>query len=281
MNTFFDEITSLLHSGNIDSPRFEARLIAAKVLEIDSNLLGTNLPSFSTKQKDQILKMVEERLMHRPLCKILGEKGFYKYDFLVDENVLSPRPDTEVLVESAIAEAKKMNAHKILDLGTGSGCIILSILGDVDSLKGWAVDVSVEALRVAKANAQKLGLDSRVIFLNASWFDQDLIERLGTDFDMIVSNPPYIPHQEIAELEDEVKKYDPLSALDGGDDGLEHYRQIAAVAIKILRPEGVIFLEGGIHQEKDIATIFINAGFSLQNIIKDLAGINRCIFLKK
>lgn len=281
MTTFLDEIIDILQNGEIDSPRFEARLIAAKVLELDSNELNPNEVVFSEGQKSQIRNMAKERLKHRPLCKILGEKGFYKYDFLVNEKVLSPRQDTEVLVEAAIAEAKKGKARKILDLGTGSGCIVLSILGDVDPLEAWAVDASAEALQVAKANAQKLELDSRVHFINASWFDEDLEKKLGTQFDIIVSNPPYIPRAEIATLDDDVKNYDPLSALDGGIDGLDHYRQIAKVCVKLLRTGGGIFLEGGIHQENDIAKIFMNEGFSLQNIIKDLSGINRCIFLKK
>lgn len=280
MADFFHNLISSLKDAGADSPRLEAGMILSHVMKTGQNLLSkTNEPDEA--QRAEIAQIVAKRKAHFPLCKILGEKGFYKYDFLVTEDVLSPRPDTEILVEAAIADAKNLGARKILDLGTGSGCIILSILGDVDSLCGWAVDVSEKALKVASANAEKLKLDSRVKFLHASWFDEDLPDRLGTKFDLIVSNPPYIATSEIAELEPEVREHDPLGALDGGNDGLVHYRKIAELAAKIINPGGLIFLEGGLNQEQEIAEVFIKQGFSLERIIADYAGINRCIILKK
>lgn len=280
MADFFHNLISSLKEAGADSPRLEAEMILSHVMKTGQNLLSkTDEPDEA--QRAEIAQIVAKRKAHFPLCKILGEKGFYKYDFLVTEDVLSPRPDTEILVEAVIADAKNLGARKILDLGTGSGCIILSILGDVDSLCGWAVDVSEKALKVASANAEKLKLDSRVKFLHASWFDEDLPDRLGTKFDLIVSNPPYIATSEIAELEPEVREHDPLGALDGGNDGLVHYRKIAELAAKIINPGGLIFLEGGLNQEQEIAEVFINQGFSLERIIADYAGINRCIILKK
>lgn len=280
MADFFHDLISSLKEAGADSPRLEAGMILSHVMKTDQVFLSkTDEPDEA--QRAEIAQIVAKRKAHFPLCKILGEKGFYKYDFLVTEDVLSPRPDTEVLVEAAISEAKNLGARKILDLGTGSGCIILSILGDVDSLSGWAVDISEKALEVASANAEKLKLDSRIKFLRASWFDDDLSERLGVKFDLIVSNPPYIATSEIAELEPEVSEHDPLSALDGGNDGLVHYRKIAELSAKIISPGGLIFLEGGLNQEQEIAEIFVNQGFSLERIIADYAGINRCIILKK
>lgn len=280
MADFFHNLISSLKEAGADSPRLEAGMILSHVMKTGQNLLSkTDEPDEA--QRAEIAQIVAKRKAHFPLCKILGEKGFYKYDFLVTEDVLSPRPDTEILVEAAIADAKNLGARKILDLGTGSGCIILSILGDVDSLCGWAVDVSEKALKVALANAEKLKLDSRVKFLHASWFDEDLPDRLGTKFDLIVSNPPYIATSEIAELEPEVREHDPLGALDGGNDGLVHYRKIAELAAKIINPGGLIFLEGGLNQEQEIAEVFIKQGFSLERIVADYAGINRCIILKK
>lgn len=280
MADFFHNLISSLKEAGADSPRLEAGMILSHVMKTGQNLLSKT-DELDEAQRVEIAQIVAKRKAHFPLCKILGEKGFYKYDFLVTEDVLSPRPDTEILVEAAIADAKNLGARKILDLGTGSGCIILSILGDVDSLCGWAVDVSERALKVASANAEKLKLDSRVKFLHASWFDEDLPDRLGTKFDLIVSNPPYIATSEIAELEPEVREHDPLDALDGGNDGLVHYRKIAELAAKIINPGGLIFLEGGLNQEQEIAEVFINQGFSLERIVADYAGINRCIILKK
>lgn len=280
MEDFFEEIIKRLSVGGIPSPRLEARFIASAVQNKDLNELPAN-PRFNETQKQKVTELVSLRLQHWPLDKLLGEKGFYKYDFIVNENVLSPRPDTEVLVEAAISYAQRMNAPKILDLGTGSGCIILSILGDIPSATGVAVDISAKALDVAMQNARRLHLDSRLKFVHGSWFDNDLVEKIIPPFDMIVSNPPYIPHDDIAGLDEEVREHDPLSALDGGADGMLHYRQIAAVGYNFLRPGGLILLEGGLNQEREIADIFVSVGFSLQNILADLAGINRCVILKK
>ena len=273
MNTYFQSLVIALRDAGSDSPLLEARIIA--------EYLNNNSSEWTVEQKKIAEKIIAERSKHKPLCKILGEKGFYKYNFIVSEDVLSPRPDTEILVEAAIAEAKQTDISSILDLGTGSGCIILSILGDIETLQGVAVDVSSKALDIAKSNAERLNLSSRVSFIQASWFDEDLPERLGHKFDLIVSNPPYIATHEIAELEAEVRDYDPLSALDGGEDGFFHYRQIAKLSAKIINQGGLIMLEGGLNQEQKIADIFIAAGFSLQKILADYSGINRCIILKK
>ena len=256
-------------------------MILAHILQKDISELYFSCPELSPKQEQEAMAIVQKRLLHWPLCKLLGEKGFYKYNFAVSEDVLSPRPDTEILVEAAIKCAKEVSAQRILDLGTGSGCIVLSVLADVDSLQGVAVDVSAKALQIAEKNAQNLGLRKRVRFVNKSWFDADFVSVLGQDFDIIVSNPPYIPSKDIAGLDSEVKEHDPLLALDGGADGLVHYRKIAKTAFAMLKAGGFIFLEGGIDQEKQIADIFEQAGFSLQHILKDYGGINRCIILKK
>lgn len=281
MNNYLSKLISQLKSIGADSPRLEAKLILAHILGCEDNHPILDNPDLTVEQQQKIAEIIQKRSEHWPLCKLLGEKGFYKYNFVVSEDVLSPRPDTEVLVEEAIAAAKAQNAKSILDLGTGSGCIILSILGDVEGLRGWAVDASKKALQIADSNAHRLNLDSRLSFLHASWFDEDLPARLGTTFDMIVSNPPYIASSEIDELEEEVKAHDPLSALDGGIDGMRHYRQIALLAAKIINPGGLIMLEGGLNQEKEIAEIFEAEGFSLLRIVADLGGINRCIILKK
>lgn len=275
------KIADILKEHQIEDAKLEARMMIASVLNIDENNLFFTCPEPNAEQKKQLEELVAKRINHYPLCKLLGKKGFYKYDFVVSEDVLSPRPDTEILVEAAIAYAKKMNAQKILDLGTGSGCIILSILGDVEKLKGIALDFSEKAIAIAKQNAQHLGLENRIKFIHGSWFDEEIVSSLGNDFDIIVSNPPYIPSQDIENLEEEVKNHDPLPTLDGGIDGMDHYRKIAAISYQMLKEKGYVFLEGGIGQEKQIAQIFEKERFILDNILKDYGGINRCIILKK
>lgn len=270
-----------LRIAGIDSPRLEARIMLGHILGVDANqiLFHNSIPSLS--QLQYLNEMIEQRLSHQPLDKIIGHKDFYKASFDVNNHVLSPRPDTEILVEAAIAYAQSNKFERILDMGTGSGCILLSILGDVPNLCGIGLDKSNAALEIACANAQKMGLSARVDFVASSWFDKDLAEKLAGDFDFIVSNPPYIPSADILELEPEVKNFDPISALDGGQDGLRDYRQIAKCSYPLLKKGGFIFLEIGINQATDVVKIFVSQGFELVNIIKDLSGIERCIILKK
>ena len=281
MTNAVQKIAEILKARQIEEPKLEARMMVASVLNLEANDLFFDCPKLNAEQEKQLAELAEKRLNHYPLCKLLGKKGFYKYDFIVSEDVLSPRPDTEILVEAAINYAKENKAKKILDLGTGSGCIILSVLGDVEGLTGVALDVSVNALDIAEKNADNLGLRNRIKFVCGSWFDKGISSSLGTDFDLIVTNPPYIPSKDIENLAEEVKSHDPMQALDGGEDGLRDYRQIAKISYPMLKDGGKIFIEGGVGQEKQIADIFVKEGFGLNTILKDYGGINRCIILKK
>ena len=216
-----------------------------------------------------------------PLDKLLGEKDFYKYRFKVSEDVLSPRPDTEVLVEAAVRLVSEQKLQTVLDMGTGSGCIILSLLAEFENLTGAAIDISEKALEIAKENARRLGISNRIKFYHQSWFNEKLEQVLGERYDMVVSNPPYIATSEIDWLERDVKDHDPRLALDGGDDGYKHYRQIAKAAYGLLKQGGYILLEGGINQAEEIRKIFENENFEHKETCMDLAGIKRCIILKK
>ncbi len=281
MSEIIDKTAQILKSHQIDNAKLEARLIVGNVLGIEEQDLFFDCPALSKEQEQKIKEIIDQRIRHIPLCKILGTKGFYKYDFIVNENVLSPRPDTEILVEAAISHAKAKKCRNILDLGTGSGCIIISILSDIKDMQGTGLDISEKALEIAQKNAQKMGVSDRLKLIHGSWFDSDITEKLEKKYDMIVSNPPYIATKDIENLSEEVKGHDPLSALDGGEDGLRHYRRIAKVAKDLLQDGGQIFLEGGIFQEKQITAIYEQEGFTLVEILKDYGGINRCIILKK
>lgn len=166
-------------------------------------------------------------------------------------------------------------------MGTGSGCIILSLLAEFENLTGAAIDISEKALEIAKENARRLGLSNRIKFYHQSWFNEKMEQVLGERYDMIVSNPPYIATSEIDWLERDVKDHDPRLALDGGDDGYKHYRQIAKAAYGLLKQGGYILLEGGINQAEEIRKIFENENFEHKETCMDLAGIKRCIILKK
>ena len=279
MDDCFSEIMQKLTAAGIESPRLETRLLIAFAADIAPS---TVLPDIvlNEAQKEKLQQAVYQRTAHKPLDKILGHREFYKADFIVSEDVLSPRPDTEILVETALRYISAETRH-ILDLGTGSGCIIESILSEKPQLSAVAVDISAKSLLTAQKNAQKLGLTSRIKFLCADWFESAFIHQIGQKFDIIVSNPPYIPTDDIKTLSTEVQKYDPLAALDGGIDGYDSYRRIAELAPSLLNNDGFILLEAGIGQARDIAEIFKNKGLKLLEIVKDLGGVERCVVLQK
>lgn len=279
MNCSFDDIVARLSAENISSPRLEARMMLAYILDTDASTIVPSQVNLTDTQADKLQEMIEERLEHKPLCKILGTKSFYKYDFVVNEDVLSPRPDTEILVETAVEFSKQFSFNKILDMGTGSGCILLSLLGEIPDAVGTGIDISPAALSVARTNAKRLGYTDRCRFFNSSWFEDKF--DYGRNFDLIVSNPPYIPTKDIAGLDEEVKFYDPLTALDGGADGLKDYRRIAEISSQLLNDDGFLLLEFGINQSAEVKKIFLSAGFELVDIKKDLSGKDRCIILKK
>lgn len=281
MQETLKDITQKLSQAKVDSPRLEARIIVGYVLGLEANDVLFANSKVSLEQKEKIYDLLAERLNCKPIDKIIGKKDFYKNSFLVSEDVLSPRPDTEVLVEEAIKHIQNNNATTILDLGTGSGCILLSILDELKDLRGVGLDASAKALAIAKTNAQKLNLIDRVSFINGSWFDDDLSSKLNHKFDLIVSNPPYIPTSDIASLDKDVNVYDPMMALDGGVDGMYHYRQIAKVSSNLLNSKGEIFLESGINQASEVIAIFEDEGFKHIQTLVDLGQIERCVVMQK
>lgn len=276
----FDSVVTRLSVAGVSSPRLEARILIATALNALPETIDPYCLILDSTQLDLLERLLTERVCHKPLCKIVGQRAFYKSDFMVNENVLSPRPDTETLVEAAIALVQENQRPRILDLGTGSGCILLSILGDCPGAFGVGVDASASALQVAVDNARSLALSARTDFLLGSWFDDQFVNSLGS-FDLVVSNPPYIPSAEIANLDIEVRDYDPLSALDGGADGFRDYRRQAEIILSLLNSGGYILLEAGIGQASEIAAIFVAKGLKLIKIIPDLSGIERCVILKK
>ena len=276
MTISFGDLVSSLSTLGIDSPRLDARMMLADVLNVDINVIGADI-SVDGEQEAEVKQMLARRMKHEPLDKILGIKEFYKSSFVVNSDVLSPRPDSEILVEEAIKIAKQNNFDRIIEFGVGSGCLILSILQDVPQMSGLGFDKSEKALEIAKQNAKRLGLESRINFEKFDYFNDETEAKTS----LIISNPPYIPTSDIDELDEEVKKYDPFMALDGGEDGYVHYRRIAEIAPLILEDGGYILLEGGIGQADMIAEIFADKGLKPVTKVCDLSGIERCIILKK
>lgn len=265
-----EEVISALINAKIPSPRLEADIIIRNA--------APQYPNINEQEIKLIKEYLQRRINHEPIDKIIGKREFYKSTFFVDSNVLSPRADTEILVECALDYIPSDAKFDILDLGTGSGCIVLSLLKERPNTRAVAVDISKEALNIAKKNANNLGVDNRIDFVNKSWTEEGFITN---KFDIIVSNPPYIPTKEIETLDTEVKEYDPITALDGGSDGLDCYRQIANITPLLLKENGYILFEVGYNQAEDVANIGIKNNLTLIKIVPDLSNINRCVILKK
>lgn len=216
--------------------------------------------------------MVEKRKSGIPSQYIIGKCEFMGYDFFVDENVLIPRADTEVLVEKVLEFSKENNFKNILDMCTGSGCIAISlVLNGIEKAVG--ADISKGALNIAEKNAEYNNVKNKTEFIHSNLF-----ENIGGVFDAIVSNPPYIPREDIKSLMREVKDHEPLSALDGGDDGLDFYRKITEESRKYLKSGGMLFYEIGYNQSKDLHNIMEENGFEKITTVKDYAGLDRVVF---
>lgn len=281
MTAVFPSLVQKLAAAGISSPRLEARLLLAHVLECDDNDAAVINAVLSAEQEKMLEDLLDKRLKRRfPLDKILGLKSFYKYDFIVNEDVLSPRPDTEIILEEALRLSAGRSVS-ILDLGTGSGCLLLSLLKENPQAAGTGIDISAAALCVAEKNAARLKVEQQVSFRQADWFANDFLRQIEGAFDLIVSNPPYIPEPDIAALDPEVREHDPHLALSGGEDGFASYRQIAEHIPFLLADGGYVLLEAGAGQARDIAEIFSARGLMLSRIVKDLSGIDRCVILKK
>ena len=261
-----------LFDADIELSALDARLLlqSASGLNHEDLIAQPNM----VLADDKVAKFktfIERRLNHEPVTRILGEREFYGRPFQVSPAVLDPRADTETIIE-LILELLGEEPKRFVDLGTGSGAIAITLLAERPNWSGISVDISVEALKIAQTNAVALGVGQRLAFHNSSWFDG-----ITEKFDLIVSNPPYIPHREVFELSLEVQNYDPHLALDGGRDGLEAYKAIATQAADHLNSNGLVILEIGAGQCADVTQIFEAQGFALSRHKSDLGGHIRAL----
>lgn len=214
--------------------------------------------------------LIEQRGKHIPLQQLTKEAYFYGMKFFVNENVLIPRQDTEVLVEQVLSLSKEKENLKLLDMCTGSGCILLALLANLKQASGTGVDLSEKALEVAQRNGEELGIE-------VSWVQSDLFDKVSGSYDIIVSNPPYIETSVIEGLMDEVKLYEPRMALDGTEDGLFFYREITMQAGKYLKNNGILAFEIGYNQGKAVSEFMKENGYEEVQVLQDLAGLDRVV----
>ena len=264
--------SKLLKEKNISSHVLDTELLLSKSLNKSREELLINLDqNINKRDLTNFNKYLIRRSNKEPIAYLLGEKEFWSKKFFVNKDTLIPRPETELLVEKLVTIYKEKKIT-ILDIGTGTGCIIASLLSELKNSSGTAVDISREAILVAKQNASKFKLSDRIKFLH-----KPFEELYGKKFDLIVSNPPYIKRMEIKNLSDDIKKFEPRMALDGGNDGLDLIKKAIYKSRKILKINGTLALEIGDEQIKKVSKILIDNKFRIKCVIKDYENNVRCV----
>ena len=272
-------LTAQFEQASLDSPSLDARLLIQHALGLEHAALASapDRP-LTTSEQNAIAQFAQRRLGGEPVARILGVKEFWGLPLSLSSATLVPRPETETIVEAALAAvAERPNDPlRIADLGTGTGALLLALLHELQSATGVGTDIAANAIETAKANAQGLGLSAR-----AQSQQTNFGGGLAPPFDLVVSNPPYIATDEIAGLAPEVRDHDPLLALDGGRDGLDAYLIIASQLPALLRSNGAAVMEIGIGQTAQVEKIFKQAGFELTSARADLAGIARALTFRR
>jgi release factor glutamine methyltransferase len=271
-------LTRAFAAAALDSPELDARILVGHALGLDAtSLVSQGMRQVTSSERAAIAALAQRRLAHEPVARILGVKEFWGLPFRLNEQTLVPRPETETVVEAALAALgpRRQHALRIADLGTGSGALLLALLSECPKALGIGTDLSHEALVCARRNAHVLRLHKRASFTVCNYG-----AALKGSFDLVVSNPPYVRRCDIATLQPEVRRFDPARALDGGDDGLHGYRTIAADAGRLLVPGGLIVVELGNGQANAVAALFSAAGLAVERPRPDLSGVSRALLTR-
>jgi len=275
-------LAAKLRTQAIESAELDARLLVGAALGLDlTGLIGAAARPVTPDESQRLENFAQRRLAGEPVARILGLKEFWGLSLQLSPATLVPRPDTEAVVELALEiwreEQHRKPRSRVADIGTGSGAILLALLSEMPEAEGVGTDISLAALKTASSNAARLGFAPRAIFVACNY-----AAALSGAFDLIVSNPPYIPSSEIAGLASEVRDYDPLGALDGGADGLDAYRALIPQAAALLAPGGTLVVEDGYGQSGHIQGLMAAAGLTAERPPKaDLAGIPRAVAGRK
>lgn len=271
-NTYMEELSHIS-----DTPKLDIEILLSKALgDVDRLYIHLNLHKELTKEQlDSFNEMIEDRLKGRPIAYIVNNREFMGLDFYVEEGVLIPRPDTEPLVEEVIELVKGKENLKIVDIGTGSGAITVSLAKYIKDCQVYSLDISDKALSIGLKNAISNEVEDKINFIKSNIFSG--IEDKGLELDVIVSNPPYIRRADIETLHTQVKDYEPYIALEGGEDGLNFYRDITRESVKYLKDKGILAFEVGHDQAEDVSEILKHNGYTNIYTKKDLQGIDRVV----
>ena len=277
IETTLNNGTNYLKINNIKTSRIDSEILMSKAIKKEREYILLNLD----KEIDEeniiyFYDLIKTRSKGKPIAYLVGKKEFWKYEFKISEKVLIPRPDTELIVEHALKIAKYKSNLKVLDIGVGSGCILLSILKEKKSFFGIGIDVSKESINISRINSSKLGLENRIKF-----FKSDIDNFNYGKYDLIISNPPYIKKLDLKYLERDIFGFEPINSLNGGIDGLSEIRRVINKSSELIKKNGRLVLEIGFNQKKDVKKILLRKGFYINEVIKDLANNNRCIVSTK
>ncbi len=266
-----------LIKNNIKSALLDSEILLSEVINESREFIILNLNhNISEKEYDFFQKLIQQRSKGKPIAYLTGKKSFWNYEFYINDKVLIPRPDTEIVIEQILKIYKKKDKISFLDIGFGSGCILLSILKEKKDFKATGIDISDDALKVCEINAYKLGVKNRVRL-----FKSDIDKFSKGKYDLIISNPPYIKNLDLKYLEKDVINFEPKLALDGGLDGISEIRKIIKKSSELIKNGGKLILEIAYNQKKEVKRLLIDNSFYINSVIKDFANNDRCIISTK
>ena len=263
---------SILIDNNIISAKLDSEILMSQAIRKNKEFIILNLhKQIKKRDLDYFDNLIQERAKSKPIAQIIKKKDFWKYEFIVNNNVLIPRPDTEILIEQALKLVKNKNRLQILDIGIGSGCILMSILKEKKNFIGTGIDISNKSLQISKVNGQKLRINNRLRLFKSN------IDNFNTGkYDLIVSNPPYIKKSNLKCLEKDIG-FEPKQALDGGLDGLSEIRKVINKSSELIKRSGHFIIEIGFDQKNKVKKILRDNGFYIKKTVKDLSNHDRCI----
>ena len=263
----------ILKENKIKTATLDSQILMSKAINEEKKFIILNCKNeISTKNLDYYYDLVNQRSNGKPIAYLLKKKNFWKNEFVVDKNVLIPRPDTETLVEQILELTKNKNKLSLLDVGIGSGCILLSILMERKNFYGTGIDICKKSLEICRINSKKFGLNKRLKLIKSN------IDNFHYGkYDLIVSNPPYIKKYDLKCLDKDVVGFEPKHALDGGVEGLSEIRKVINRSSELIKKKGFLILEIGFDQRNCVKRLLQNKGFYIKKIVKDLANHDRCI----
>ena len=277
IETALNQANKELKKNNIFSYKLDSEILMTNVVKKERYFVILNLnKSLSNSQLINYRKLIKERSRGKPISYLVGKKEFWKHEFYIEEGVLVPRPDTEVIVEQALKLSKNKSKLKVLEVGIGSGCILLSILKEKKNFFGTGIDISKKCIDISRINSYKLGLQNRIKF-----FKTDVDNFNHGKYDLIISNPPYIKKLELRYLEKDIIAFEPKIALDGGLEGISEIRKIINKSSELIKIGGKLILEIAFDQKIEVLKLLKDKGFYINKTFKDLAKNDRCIISTK